>query len=456
MARQGIVVRRNPAPDLTEAEARQLDAQISRMAIELVPTDSVKTNPRNAKEHPSRQIALIAENMRTFGVNHPLLIDENDTLIGGHARIAAARMLKLKQVPVLRLANLSQQEKRAVALADNKIPELGHWNVEMLRLELKELTADLPDLVFDYSITGFDTGEIDQIVGGETSSSRPDPADEVQAVRDDEVGVTQPGDLWICGAHRLYCGGGLEASSYRALLAGAPADLVFADPLQNVSGVRPDGRSGTLSGPGAAAGHPTSDELIEFLTTISAQIAGNVTPGAIIFFCEDWRHLEELAVATRRYFGKARDLVVWCKTDAARGSFYRSQHEHIAVYVAGTTPSAKTPLHGRGRYRSNVWTGYHMPGREPKQKPVALIVDAIRDCSKRGDTVLDPFAGLGTTMIAAERTGRRARLIEIDPACCDLIVRRWQAQSGKAAQLAESNEAFAEVERRRRADGARR
>jgi DNA methylase len=236
---------------------------------------------------------------------------------------------------------------------------------------------------------------------------------------------------------------------------GAPADLVFADPLHNFSGVRPDRRSKRLEGPGLAA-QPSSDELIEFLTTTSAQIATNVRAGATIFFCVNWRHLDELAAASRRCFGKPRDLVVWCKTDAARGSFYQSQHEHIAVYVAGPTPSAKVPLHGRGRHRSNVWTGYHMPGRDSMQKPVALLVDVIRDCSRHGDTVLDPFAGFGTTMFAAERTGRRARLIEIDPACCDLIVRRWQAQSGKAVQLAESNEAFAEVERRRRADGDRR
>jgi hypothetical protein len=452
-----IVIRRNPtASALTEAEARQLQEQISNLAIELVPIDSVKPNPRNAKEHPSRQIALIAENMLKFGFNDPALIDENNQLLGGHARIAAAHQLNLKQVLVLRRTNLSPQEKRAVALADNKLSELGHWNVDMLRLELNELTADVPELVFDYSITGFDTGEIDQFLVGEPPPSRADPADQVPAVQDDEVAVTQAGDLWICDDHRLYCGDGLESSSYRALLAVAPVDLVFTDPLQNFSGVRPGERSRTLSAPGVSVAHPTSDELTEFLTTMSAQIASNVTAGAVIFLCVDWRHLEELTAATRPYFGQAKDLVVFCKADAARGSFYQSQHEHMAVYVAGDSAGAKPPLHGRGRYRSNLWTGYHMPGRDSMQKPVALLVDGIRDCSKRGDTVLDPFAGFGTTMIAAERTGRRARLIEIDPARCDSIVRRWQAHSGKTAQLAGSHEAFAEVERRRRADGAQR
>jgi hypothetical protein len=416
----------------------------------------VKPNPRNAKEHPSRQIALIAESIKQFGFNHPALVDEDGMLLAGEARIAAAHRLNLKQVPVLRFTNLSPQKKRAVALADNKLSELGPWNAEMLGLELKELTADVPELVFDYAITGFDTAEIDQILVGAPSPSRSDSADHVPAVQDDEVAVTQAGDLWICGDHRLHCGSALEASAYRAVLVGAPADLVFADPLQNVSGVRPGGRPRTLRGPDTLSAQPSSEETIEFLTTISAQIASNVTPGAIIFCRVGWPNLEELAAATRPYFGKARDLVVWCKTDAARGSFYRSQHEHIAVYVAGDSAGAKPPLHRRGRHRSNLWTGYHMPGRDSMHKPVALLVDAMRDCSKRGDIVLDPVAGFGTTMIAAERTGRRARLIEIDPARCDLIVRRWQAHSGKTAQLAGSHEPFAEVERRRRADGARR
>jgi hypothetical protein len=451
-----IAVRRNPtAPVLTEAETRQLHAQISNLAIELVSIESVKPNPRNAKQHPSRQIALIAENIKEFGFNHPVLVDEDNGVLAGHARIAAAHRLNLKLVPVLRFTNLSPQEKRAVALADNKLAEHGSWNTEMLRSELKELTIDVPDLAFDYSITGFDTGEIDQILAGEPAPSRPDPVDHVPVVQDDQVAVTQPGDSWICGDHRLSCGDALDAFSFAALLGGQFADLVFA--LPNLSGVRPDGRPRTLKGLGTVAAPPRSSEKrIDFLTTVSDHIAHNVTPGAVLFFWVGWRHFEELAAATRPHFGTAKDLVVICNPDAGPGTFYRSQHEQIMVYVAGDAPGAKPPLHGRGRHRSNLWTGYRLSGRHPMQKPVALLVDAIRDCSKRGDTVLDPFAGFGTTMIAAERTGRRARLIESDRLSCDLIVRRWQEHSRKTAQLAESNETFAEVERRRGADGARR
>ena len=451
-----IAIRRNrTASALTEAEARQLHAQVSNLTIELVPIASVKPNPRNAREHPSRQIALIAANIRKFGFCHPAVVDETNMLLAGHGRLAAAHLLNLEEIPVLRLPNLSPQQKRAVALADNKLSEQSHWNVEILRSELKELTADFPELEFDYTITGFDTGEIDQILAGEPSPSRPDPADNVPRVPDDEVAVTQPGDLWICGDHRLFCGEALDAFSFAAVLGGQFADLVFA--LPNLSGVRPDGRSRTLKELGTVAAPPrSSEERIDFLTTISDHIASNVTSGAVLFFWVDWRHLEELAAATRPYFGTAKDLVVICNPDAGPGTYYRSQHEQIMVYVAGDAPGAKPPLHGRGRHRSNLWTGYRMSGRHPMQKPVALLVDAIRDCSKRGDTVLDPFAGFGTTMIAAERTGRRARLIESDPAYCDVIVRRWQEHSGKTAQLPESNETFAEVERRRGANGARR
>ena len=430
------------------------------MVIERVATESVKSNPRNAKEHPEQQIALIAENMRKLGVNHPILIDENDTIIGGHGRIAAARLLKLREIPAIRLANLSPQEKRAVALADNKLAELGRWNPEMLRLELKELTVDTGELTFDYAITGFDTVEIDQILGEEASAARPDPAEQIPPLGDFEAAVTERGDLWVCGDHRLYCGDTFEASSYRAVLDGASADLVFADPLHSVPVAGYVARRGEGRELVGSAGHPTSAEFIEFLQPIAANIAGNVCPGAVIYFCMDWWHFEELAVATRPYFSAPKDVVVWIKADAERGSFYGCQYESIAVYLAGgTPPTTNFRLGERGRYRSNVWSyaGDKTTGRDWQTganvsltvKPVALLVDALRDCTKRGQIVLDPCAGFGTTMIAAERTGRRARLIEIEPAYCDRIVRRWQTMTGKTAQLAESQQTLAELEARR-------
>jgi hypothetical protein len=231
-----IVVRKNPsaARQLAEAEARALHEKISHMAIEWVPIDSIKSNPRNAKVHPEQQIVLLAENMRGFGVTQPILIDETNTILAGHARFAAERRLGLKEVPVIRRSNLSPQEKRALALADNKLAEFGRWNPEMLRLELKELTVDTGELSFDAAIIGFDTVELDEILGDDAAVARPDPADKVPPLVEPEAVVTEKGDLWVCDDHRVYCGSALEASSYRAVLEGAPADLVFADPLYSV------------------------------------------------------------------------------------------------------------------------------------------------------------------------------------------------------------------------------
>ena len=462
------ICRRNPSvTKLSDVESRKLLEQITATAIELVAIDAVKRNPRNAKQHPEQQVLLIAENIRKFGVNHPLLVDENNVLIGGHARLAAAELLKLPAMPAIRLSNLSAQEKRAVALADNKLSELGTWDTEMLSLELKELTTDIGELTFDYTITGFDTAEIDQLLGGDPSLSKPDPADEVPAPADTGASVTKPGDLWVCGQHRLYCGDALDPASYRVLLRGDPADIVFTDPPYNVRvaghvSQRTDAREFAM-----ASGELSSEEFVDFLQTISGHIAANVENGAVVYICMDWRHLDELSAATRRYFGKPKNMIVWVKTNGGQGSFYRSQHEHIAVYVAGmAAPTNNFRLGERGRYRTNVWSyaGFNSFGRDratalsvhPTMKPVALVADALRDCSKRGEIVLDPFGGSGTTMIAAERCGRAARLIEIDPIYCDVIIRRWQTLSGKTAVLSESDETWAEVEARcRPADGVR-
>jgi hypothetical protein len=295
---------------LSDVESRKLLEQIGATALELVAIDAVKRNPRNAKQHPEQQVLLIAENIRKFGVNHPLLVDENNVLIGGHARLAAAELLKLPAMPAIRLSNLSAQEKRAVALADNKLSELGTWDTEMLSLELKELTADTGELTFDYTITGFDTAEIDQLLGGDSSLGKPDPADEIPAPADTGAPVTKPGDLWICGQHRLYCGDALDPASYGVLLRGDPADIVFTDPPYNVRvaghvSQSPDAREFAM-----ASGELSSEEFVDFLQTISGHIAANVENGAVVYICMDWRHLDELSAATRRYFGKPKNLIV--------------------------------------------------------------------------------------------------------------------------------------------------
>ena len=302
------ICRRNPSvTKLSDVESRKLHEQITATAIELVAIDGVKRNPRNAKQHPEQQILLIAENIRKFGVNHPLLIDENNVLIGGHARLAAAELLKLPAVPAIRLGNLSAQEKRAIALADNKLSELGTWDTEMLSLELKELTADTGELTFDYTITGFDTAEVDQVLGGDPSLVKPDPADEIPAPADTGASVTKPSDLWVCGKHRLYCGDALDPATYRVLLRGDAADIVFTDPPYNVRvaghvSQRTDAREFAM-----ASGELSSAEFVDFLQTISGHIAANVENGAVVYICMDWRHLDELSAATSTLFRQAEE-----------------------------------------------------------------------------------------------------------------------------------------------------
>jgi hypothetical protein len=453
-----VVVQRPFSKKLDDAQARRLREQICGLTIELVPTASLTANPQNAKRHPERQIFSLAENMSKFGFHHPLLIDENGMIIGGHARLAAARLLKLDSVPAIRFGHLTAAQKRAVALADNKLAELGTWDADVLSLELTELLAEASELDFDVSITGFDTADIDlHILGGDgVSPGKPDPADNVPAPANAETPITSRGDVWVCGPHRLYCGSALDATSYRTLLGGAPVNMVFTAPPLLSTGVADEYRRVDARESAMTARELSSQDFVE---TICSRIADNVVDGAVVFIGADWPHLDEWSAAARPFFGTAKDLVVWV-TDVRRGSFYRTEHQLIVVYVAGNaSPTKNFGLGKSGRYRTNLWKypRVNQPSRgrtvtsdlRSTDKPVALVVDAIRDCSKRGGMVLDTFAGSGTTMIAAERTGRLARLIDIDPSHCDLIVRRWQQFTKKDAYLAETNETFAQAKARR-------
>jgi DNA modification methylase len=248
---------------------------------------------------------------------------------------------------------------------------------------------------------------------------------------------------------------------YRALLAAEPVTIVFIDPPFNVpnAGHITD-REGVREFP-MAHGETSSEKFTGFLSAALTHIRESMTGGALIYICMDWRHLDELSAAARPLFGAMRDLIVWVKKNAGMGSFYRSQHELIAIYATPGKVTNNFGLGAKGRHRTNVWKyaglNSFRRGRDetlamnPTVKPVAMVVDALRDCSKRGDIVLDAFGGSGTTMIAAEKTGRHARLIEMDPLYCDVIVKRWQEFAGHTARLAETGETFEEVKARRAA-----
>jgi 16S rRNA G966 N2-methylase RsmD len=436
------------------------------MAVELRPVAGLRANPGNARTHSDRQISQLAASIRTFGFLNPILVDEQGMVLAGHGRLAAARLLGLDEVPVVQVTHLTPAHKRALVLADNRLAELAGWDRNLLKIELAELST--LDLDFEVEITGFDTVEIDRLLQVGIEEAQPDPADDIPPVDIGRDPVTRLGDVWCLGRHRLMCGSALERTSYAQLLQNERAQMVFTDPPYNVP------IKGHVSGKGRhqhsefvmGCGEMSAVEFTAFLADAVQLMAQHSRDGAIHFICMDWRHQGELLRAGLPTYGTPKNLCVWVKDNAGMGSFYRSRHELVFVFKVGAAPHINNfGLGERGRYRTNVWEypGVNTFGAtrdadlamHPTVKPVALVSDAIRDCSQRAGIILDPFGGSGTTLIAAERTGRHARLLELDSRYADVIVRRWQAFTSEPACLAETDQSFAEVSKARDAhDGA--
>jgi DNA modification methylase len=426
------------------------------MQTTLVPTSSLTPNPRNARTHSKRQIGQIAESIRSFGFVVPIVVDENKMILAGHGRHKAAQHLGLAAVPVVEVGNLSPAKKRALTLADNKIAQNAGWDHEILAIELTELSEILVADCLDVSITGFATAEIDQIlIDHEKSSS--DPADEVSATWLDTKPMSQPGDLWTLGRHRLMCGDARDSTLLQYLLGEERAAMVFLDPPYNVRVRDIVGRGRFQHDEFAmASGEMSREEFVSFLHASLSAACSVSRAGSVHYVCMDWRHIAELLEAGQRAYSEILNLAVWVKSNAGQGSFYRSQHELIAVFRFGDVPHQNNIELGRyGRNRSNVWhyagVNTFRAGRlkelnsHPTVKPVALVADAIKDCTKRGDIVLDTFSGSGTTILAAERVGRRAFAIELEPRFVDVAIRRWQAFTGKDAVHAASNRCFDDI-----------
>lgn len=425
--------------------------------IEYLPTSDLKKAPRNARTHSDKQIAQIARSIRRFGFTNPVLIDDQNMILAGHGRILAAEREALEEVPCVRLSHLSEAERRAYLLADNQLALQAGWNNELRAMELKELM----ELDFDVSVIGLEMGEIELIIGnadGSDPESTADRDDDLPSVDISNAAVTKAGDLWLLGRHRLLCGNARSSDDIAKLLNGDQADALFTDPPWNVK------INGHVSGLGRvkhrefaeASGEMSSAEFVEFLAATLGNAAKVCRDGAIAYICIDWRHLRELLVAGEGPFAELKQLCVWNKTNGGMGTFYRSQHELILVFKVGTATHTNTfGLGDKGRYRTNVWSyagvNTFRAGREaelemhPTVKPVAMIADALKDVTHRNQIALDIFGGSGSTLIAAERTGRRAYLLEIDPRYCDTIVRRWQALTGKTASLDATGSSFEKV-----------
>ena len=386
------------------------------------------------------------------------MIDRNGKVIAGHGRIEAAAKLGLEKIPILRLEHLTPTQAQAFMIADNRLAEASTWNDHLLGEALKELA----DIQLDFSIeaTGFTIGEIDLRI--EELSTSTDLHDEVEPPLPKPMGiaVTQPGDLWRLGEHRVYCGDALDPRAYQILMDGKRGSMAFTDPPYNQK------IEGNVSGLGRihhrefamASGEMSEAQFTSFLTIVCGLMVRNSNAGAIHFVCIDWRHMGELISAGKATYSELLNLCVWCKHNAGMGSFYRSQHELIFAFKAGRGRHRNNVQLGRfGRNRSNVWsypgmTSFGRGGEEgnlaelhPTVKPVKLVADAILDCSARGEIVLDPFLGSGTTILAAERVGRICFGMEIDPLYVDAIVRRWQAHTGGAAIHATTGRSFDDV-----------
>ena len=422
------------------------------LKIEMTATSALTPYVGNTRRHSKKQISQIAASIRQFGFVVPILVAPDGTIVAGHGRHAAAEALGMAAVPIIRLDHLTAAERRAYAIADNRLAELSQFDDELLAFELKELEA--LDLEFPLEITGFEGARLDGFL--DPAPHPADPADQVPEASGPLV--TQSGDVWCLGAHRLICGDARSPEAYAALMGGEQARMVFTDPPYNVPIEGHVGGKGKVARRDFVMGSgEMSNEEFEALLRDSLTCAAAVTlDGGIHFACMDWRSIERLIAVGRGFYAEFKNLIVWVKDNGGMGAFYRSQHEMVAVFKVGRAPHVNTfGLGETGRYRTNVWSypGVNTFGRDraaalalhPTVKPVALVADAIRDVSRRKDIVLDPFGGSGTTLIAAERTGRRARLIELDPLYCDTICRRWAAFSGQEAILEGTDESFSEV-----------
>lgn len=423
--------------------------------LERVAIDALQPYPGNARTHSKKQVQQIVRSIERFGFTNPVLVDASNGIIAGHGRVLAAQAMGLKDVPCLRLSHLTEADKRAYILADNKLAQNAGWDKELLAIELQRLV----EVAYDVELTGFSIGEAD-IVIGEAAQARSDTRDvEDNAIPDIDVkAVSQSGDIWLLGRHRLICGDAQDQAIFTRLLEGDAIDAVFTDPPYNVA------IDGNVCGLGEvkhrefayAAGEMSKSAFTSFLTTTLGHAASACRDGSIAFVCMDWRHMGELLAAGEAVFSELKNVCVWNKTNGGMGSFYRSKHEMVFVFKVGTAAHTNTfGLGDGGRYRTNVWdyAGVNTIKKErqdelamhPTVKPVALVADALLDVTKRGARVLDPFGGSGTTLIAAEKTGRQARLVEYDPHYCDVIVRRFETYTGKRARLSTTGETFEDV-----------
>ena len=414
--------------------------QLRGLKIEFWPSDKLIPYARNSRTHSDEQIAQVAASIRQFGWTNPILVAPDGVIIAGHARLSAGRKLGITEVPVIVLAHLSENDRRALVLADNQIPLNAGWDEEMLRLELESLR----DANYNLDVLAFSKAELDAALalpeedqGGLTDDDAI-PADRVRV-------ITAPGDLWVLDDHRLLCGDATKPADIERVLAGGLADMVFTDPPYNVD------YEGKTAAKLKISGDAQGRQFQDFLRIASGNILA-VTKGAI-YICMSSSELHTLYRAFTEAGGHWSTFVIWVKHHFTLGrSDYQRQYEPI--------------LYGWREGTDHFWCGARDQGDvwfikkpvanhlHPTMKPVELVDRALRNSSKSRDTVLDPFGGSGSTLIACERSGRQARLIEMEPKYCDVIIRRWQEHTGQEATLEGDGRLFREIARERQPPAA--
>ena len=417
-----------------------IDFLITRpLTVVYRPTGRLVPDPRNARTHPKRQIDQIAASIAAFGFTNPVLADPQGHLIAGHGRLLAAKQLGLDKVPVIELVGLTEAQNKALRLADNKIALNAGWDIEILKLELADLS--LPEFEMDLALTGFSSGEIDVVLGGTV-----DPDDEV-IPEVPSAPRSRLGDIWLLGKHRIGCGDGRDVAFLRAVVGESETiDAAFLDPPYNVKINGHANAIGRHREFAMASGEMTTAAFRTFLAeTLSAceRVSRN---GAVHFICMDWRHLDDVSAVGADVYNTLLNICVWNKSNAGMGSLYRSKHEMVFVYRVGDAAHTNAVELGKhGRNRTNVWdyasvNSLRGSRREdlalhPTVKPVAMVADAICDVTRHGERVLDIFLGSGTSLIAAERVGRKFRGLDIDPAYVDVAITRWEQLTGQTALL---------------------
>ena len=430
----------------------KLDARFTPVQTELIPllefvgVGDLKPSPKNPRTHSKKQVRELAKSIEEFGFTVPALIDEDNRVLAGHGRLEAAKLLGLSSIPCVRVSHMSEAQKRAYIIADNKLALNAGWDEDLLAEELQALMGLDPG--FDLTVTGFSIPEIDHVIanhkpeepGSPEEDLLPDPALIPRRCR--------PGDIYRAGPHKLICGDARDAAIVAALMDSELAIMAITDPPYNVK------IQGNVGGLGRikhaefamASGEMTKAQFIGFLKAAFTNLTAFSVDGSIHFIFMDWRHISEVEEAALGVYSELKNLNIWVKDNGGMGTFYRSRHELVFVYKNGTAPHINNfELGQHGRYRTNVWeyagvntikaNRLEELALHPTVKPVQMLADAIKDVSGRGDIVLDLFGGSGSTLIAAHKTGRRAYLCEYDPLYCDKILARFEAFAHEDVEL---------------------